>query len=182
MAVLVEGISVVARVATVEDRYPGGLAGFVADRPNQALCCDDELVRVGFMMPSDVGEFLERLRAAGFDNHDLREWLDAAVVDQRTGPTLPCRWLAYCTYDPDIRAAYLAGSDPGKLIVPDVWEYEGSLSDCHTFTANEEVAEALVTLDDSDDVHVIWDKRDQTVKYVGRPFPHAQPGLDRDAP
>lgn len=182
LAVLIEGISVVAQVATIEAQYPSGLAGFVADRPNQTLCCDDELVRVGFMAPGDVGEVLDRLRAAGFDNHDLSEWLDAAVVDQRTGPTLPCRWLAYCTYDPDIRAAYLTGSDPGELIVPEVSEYEGSLSDCHTCTANENVDDVLVTLDDSDDVQVIWDKRDQTVKYVGRSFPHAQPsGLDGDA-
>jgi hypothetical protein len=48
MAILVEGISVVIRAEAVIHRYPGGWERFRDDCPNDTLCADGELIRVGF--------------------------------------------------------------------------------------------------------------------------------------
>jgi hypothetical protein len=67
MAVLVEAISVIVRRARLEAIYPGGWEGFVRDCPNRTLCADANLVRVGFMTPAGVQEWVERLTAAGLE-------------------------------------------------------------------------------------------------------------------
>ena len=51
MAVIIEGLSVVISVDTIEARYPGGLEAFEANAPNANCCQDGELARVGFMAP-----------------------------------------------------------------------------------------------------------------------------------
>jgi len=47
MAVLVEAISAIIRVRTIEEIYPGQWPAFVKAVPNQTLCSDNELARVG---------------------------------------------------------------------------------------------------------------------------------------
>lgn len=54
MAVLIEAISVVVRKDAIEKRFPGGWDSFLDEIPNNTLCTDGELVRVGFMSPQDV--------------------------------------------------------------------------------------------------------------------------------
>ena len=56
MAVLVEAISVIVRAAAIHQKYPGGWEAFKRIIPNQTLCADNELVRIGFMTPDDVEE------------------------------------------------------------------------------------------------------------------------------
>ena len=64
MTVLVEGISVVVRASAL-DRYPGGWSAFKAAVPNQTLCADGELIRVGFMHPADVQAYVSELEQLG---------------------------------------------------------------------------------------------------------------------
>ena len=47
MAVLAEGISVIVRFDAIARLMEDDWAKFVAIVPNQALCCDNELARVG---------------------------------------------------------------------------------------------------------------------------------------
>jgi hypothetical protein len=85
MAVLVEAISVVVRVDTIGDRYPGGWLAFEKDVPNQTLCCDNELARVGFMNPKDCRSFVDRLEAVGIIHLKNGNSQDVVVVDQCKG-------------------------------------------------------------------------------------------------
>jgi hypothetical protein len=61
MAVLVEGISVIIRVDSLLRFFPGGWEAFKEIVPNQTLCADNEIVRVGFMIPQDVKSFIDKL-------------------------------------------------------------------------------------------------------------------------
>ena len=54
MAVLIEAISVVVRADELLKKFPGGWDAFKSIVPNQTLCADNEIVRVGFMSPQDV--------------------------------------------------------------------------------------------------------------------------------
>jgi len=58
MAVLVEAISVIVRVDSINKKFPGGWIGFKDHVPNQTLCADNELARVGFMTSEDVKNFV----------------------------------------------------------------------------------------------------------------------------
>ena len=62
MAVLVEALSVIIRLAAIEHVYEDGWSSFVELVPSQMLCADDDLARVGFMLPDAVGDFLEKLK------------------------------------------------------------------------------------------------------------------------
>ena len=53
MAVLVEAISVIVRVDSINEKFPGGWIGFKDHVPNQTLCADNELARVGFIKALD---------------------------------------------------------------------------------------------------------------------------------
>src|SRR5262247_1626246 len=93
MSVLVEAINVIVRKETLERKYPGGLEAYEGNCPNKSFCADDYLTRVGFMHPTDVAEFIDRLVSLGFVFHDGEKFADVAVVDQRVGLTAPCHWL-----------------------------------------------------------------------------------------
>jgi hypothetical protein len=54
MAILVEGISVIARRKTIEEKYPEGWAGFVRDVPNNTLCADEEIAEEETDMGADT--------------------------------------------------------------------------------------------------------------------------------
>jgi hypothetical protein len=54
MAVLIEGLSVIIGEESIVSKNPGGWDQFRKDIPNQTLCADEELARVGFMLPHDV--------------------------------------------------------------------------------------------------------------------------------
>ena len=53
MAILVEIISVILRIDAMDEAYPGGWACLQAEWPQEMVCADGELARVGF---TDVGE------------------------------------------------------------------------------------------------------------------------------
>jgi hypothetical protein len=138
MAVLVEAISVVIRRETIEARYPGGWAQFVADAPNHTLCADANLARVGFMHTSDVQQFVVGLEQFGMV---YREGVarDLIVVDQQFGPLASCPWLDFghvhigSTRTHRVAAARTAGDLSFRLFTPDGWVYTGSLSETYGF-------------------------------------------------
>jgi hypothetical protein len=65
MAVLVEGISVIVRRDAIGQRHADGWPGFLNTVPNETLCADDELARVGFMTPTEVEAYIHRLETRG---------------------------------------------------------------------------------------------------------------------
>ena len=61
MAVLVEGISVLVRKDSIQNKMTGGEARFRLLIPNSTFCEDEQLARVGFLDPADVGAFIDEL-------------------------------------------------------------------------------------------------------------------------
>ena len=105
MAVLCEAISVVVRRDSIDKYFEGGWVGFQDDVPNSTMCTDGELVRVGFMSPKAVQEYVESLETGGLQFQEKKKTLgifvkgrsknDIVVVDQHQGPTLSCDWIEF---------------------------------------------------------------------------------------
>jgi hypothetical protein len=132
MAVLVEAISVIVRVHAIDDRYPGGWLAFEKDVPNQTLCCDNELARVGFMNPENCRSFVDKLERVGIIHLKDGNSQDILVADQMQGPTTPCDWAEFGRIDIEpgrpVSAIQLKASASKKIFYPDGWSYEKSLS------------------------------------------------------
>ena len=146
MAVLVEAISVVVRLETIAEKYPGSVNQYIADCPNGTLCMDDDIVRVGFMYPDDAYAFIENLEHLGFRYIVDEQFDEIAMVDQIDGIVLPCDWLEYLKLvlfkgDIRVRICKSKGKPPGDVVFPPGWNYETSLSK-HTFTLDRESEEA----------------------------------------
>jgi hypothetical protein len=136
MAVLVEAISVVIRRSRIESAYPGGWERFVADCPNETLCADGDLARIGFMTPADVESYVRGLGEMGLVFQQNGKAIDIAVVDQRRGPTISCSWLAFDHLEINgncVAASRLAGSAEQSLVTPQGWVFDDSLSATYGF-------------------------------------------------
>ena len=171
MAVLVEGISVIIRVDSIHQKYPGGWSAFEAIIPNNTFCSDNELARVGFMVPQDVETFVRKLQQAGFVFTQAGKAVDLAVVDQRQGPTTPCEWLEYGHINMgvgEVAACRLAGSQSMQIFTPDGWKFEGSLSASHGFVPTENVEKDLQYLRTQNGVDVYLDKSTGKEVYISR--------------
>jgi len=118
MSVLVEAINVIVRKETLERKYPGGLEAHEGNCPNKSFCADDYLTRVGFMHPTDVAEFIDRLVSLGFVFHDGEKFADVAVVDQRVGLTAPCHWLEVGRFTDGFAGCWLAGTEDQSTAIP----------------------------------------------------------------
>jgi hypothetical protein len=130
MSVLVEAISVIVRVDAIHEKFPGGWIGFKDLIPNQTLCSDNELARVGFMTPEDAKNFVNWLESAGLIYHDGGKAKDLVVVDQLRGPMVSCDWVEFGHVGGNERVAAcrLTGSMQAVLMRPEGWSFEGSLS------------------------------------------------------
>ena len=95
MAVLVEGLAVVVRRDAIDDHLLGGWPGFIELVPNDTMCTDEELVRVGFLDPDAVGSFIDALEERGLVFLRDRQAMHLSVVDQQTGPTVTTSWLQF---------------------------------------------------------------------------------------
>ena len=171
MAVLIEAISVVIRTDALLKKYPGGWNAFMKIVPNSTLCSDNELARVGFMTPQDVGAFVARLEQAGLVFLRSEKAVDLAIVDQLRGPTTPCDWLEFGHIEMGpgkVAACRLAGSQSTEILTPDGWKYEGSLSASHGFVPTEGIRKDLTYLRTENGIDVYLDKASGKEVYVGR--------------
>ena len=187
MAVLVEAISVVVRRDAIAERYPGGWRAFLEIVPNATICADDDLVRVGFMSPTDVESFIKRLEHGGLTFIQDKKAIDIAVVDQMRGPTTPAQWLEFSHLafgdkeqrvaacwlfeGPRIAAGIHMSSKQMNLATPEGWRYEDSLSAKSTFVPNEQANERLKLLRHDDGQDVYLDLGTGKEVYVGRTRP-----------
>jgi hypothetical protein len=112
MAVLCEAISVIIKVSSIDQFYKGGREEFKKHIPNSTMCSDGELVRIGFMSPSEVREYIDELIENGLQFvpeelsvetakgvfsflEEIREEDDIIVVDQQKGAMIPCGWIEF---------------------------------------------------------------------------------------
>ena len=144
MAVLIEGISVLVRRDAIQDRFPGGWDAFLAIVPNQTLCADEHLARVGFMVPSDVGAFVDQLLQNGLRFMENDTPRDIMVVDQVTGPTRQCSWIEFGSVElgpqQRVAAARYAGDKSLTLECPDGWTFEAWASARMRAFSNDEAS------------------------------------------
>ena len=127
MSVLIEGISLVVPVITLDATWPGGaraFAGDVTSAPGSSarhVCSDGALVSVGFLHPADARVVIAELREHGLMELDPLRHHDVAIVDQEDGPSLPCAWLQWKRERSGPTSAWFANREPGDLAVPAGW-------------------------------------------------------------
>ena len=174
MAILIEAISVVIRRSAIDSKYPGGWKAFVNDCPNQTLCADSALARVGFMSPVDVKSFIKHLENSGFIYLQDNTALDMVVADQQHGLAAPCIWVEFRHVNLDgdatkrVAACQVTNGEHEPLSTPDGWEYEGSLSQTYVFTPTEHVDKSLEFLRHENGLDVYFNKLTGKEVYVGR--------------
>lgn len=171
MAVLIEAISVVVRLPAIQDRYPGGWESFRDKAPNQTLCADSQLARVGFMTPVDVESFVKELEKNGLVFLEKGEAQDIAVADQQRGLTVGCSWAECGSVEIDgntIKACRAVRDESDKVISPDGWQYEGSLSQTYAFAPTEHVDKSLKFLRHEDGLDVYLNTLTGKEVYLGR--------------
>jgi hypothetical protein len=122
MSVLAEALSVVVPAATLEARYPGGVAGFHHDCHGAGACCDGRLARVGLLSPHDVDFVINLLEAHGLVHLRGGVAQHVVVVDQYEGPVSPCVWIEYGHDAEGIAQCWAADAPRGLLAVPEHWD------------------------------------------------------------
>lgn len=174
MAILVEGISVITKVQEIHKRVPGGWEGFKRLIPNNTLCSDNEIARVGFMTPDDVQAFIAEL-----ENHSLvfqsnGESIDIAVADQLHGLTTKCSWLEFGHINLDndpkkrVAACRLVGSVEQQFFTPDNWSFDNSLSSSYGFSPTSADKKGLKFLRHENGLDVYLSELTGEEVYIGR--------------
>jgi hypothetical protein len=174
MSVIIEGISVVVRVDTIKDRYPGGWDAFQSRCPNQTIRSDNELIAVGFMNPDDVDHFIGQLDSHGLVH--LRDGMsqDFAVTNQVEGILHPCEWLEIgrVTISEDeeqtVLACRLVGTMTNFLATPIGWKFEGSLSNEYKVFDAGQISESMEFVRRKGNVDVYRDLQTGKESYIGR--------------
>jgi len=181
MAVLVEATSVVVRREAIDVCLDGGWTHFQDIVPNQTLCTDGELVRVGFMTPSDTEAFVKHLEYDGLTFCDGEKAIDLAIVDQDHGPTCRVDWLEVTHFTLDVgqaevTACYLLDGSPllpsrtDWLSAPESWTFEGSISQKRGYHRVDE-HDDIELIDHRDGVDVYRDRETGREVYAGRTRP-----------
>lgn len=149
MAVLIEAISVVIRADSLLRKFPGGWDGFKSHLPNETMCADNEIVRVGFMSLQDTESFVKLLTHSGLTHLQDGHAIDLAVADQIHGLASHCSWLEFghanLGNNPKQRIAVcrLVGSNSMQVVTPPTWKFDGSLSHSYGFAPTEHSDKSL---------------------------------------
>jgi hypothetical protein len=99
LSVLIEAVSLVVPVITLDATWPGGVSAFTRDVMSEPrslarhVCADGALVSVSFLHPADARVVVAELREHGLMELDPLRAHDVVIVDQEDGPALPCAWL-----------------------------------------------------------------------------------------
>ncbi len=168
MAVPIFGYSVVARNKTIDERFPGGLLAYTSLCPNQTFCTDGKVTRISFTTLADAAIFLEALAQRGLTPAEKGVSVDAAVVSESGGSVYPCHWLEHGTIQ-GRPAAWLAGADPGELVIADVERESTGLK----AISEKELRESFDLVGTENNVEAYRDRRTGEMLYVGRTSPQA---------
>lgn len=164
MAVLIEAISIVIKIKALEAIFVGRRQDFMALIPNQTLCMDGDIARIGFMTPIGTENFIRVLVNEGLQYLHENVAQDLVVVDQQAGLMAPCDWLTvgHAHLDqgkgPRVMVASLKDSPARELVTPDQWQYPGSLSQTFAFVPNRQVEKCLHFLRKEDGMDVYFNE------------------------
>lgn len=174
MAVLIEATSIVVRADSILSKHTGGWDAFKASIPNETMCADGEIARIGFMTPTDVESFVKKLERSGLIYLSNGEAADIAVADQMHGLATTCHWLEFghvnMANDPKQRVAAcrLIGSKSTEVLTPPGWVFEGSLSDTYAVVPTEHLAKSMKYLRHENGIDVYLNTVTGHEVYVGR--------------
>ena len=121
MAIQLECIDLIIPIATIEAKYAGGWEQCLEDYSyeiGRKVWYDDYLFRDGSMNRMDMERLVNNWSELGFNTHREEdgknvEWIDVCVYERLAGgATRHCNWISY---DRNLRAAYLTGTDVGKV-------------------------------------------------------------------
>ena len=123
MAIAIEGYSVVGRVARMEE-HPGGIEGLLEDiAPELGWIQDDDLWCRAFMAEEDAAHLMNLFNKVGFETEKGPE-SDFVMVNEFDRSMSPyCEWLNISEWDKGV-IAWLAGTEPDKLIAREGWSPE----------------------------------------------------------
>lgn len=173
MPVLVEAFSVITRKDRIVECYPGGMDGFLRDCPNSTACFDDHLVRVGFMNPDSVREFVANLQEHGLlHRNEHGHAQDLVVVSQGQGPTTPCSWAEFFTVTlsgESVEICRLAGTDSLRLACPGGWRPEKAAQHSLVHMSPKEMEARMEFLREENGLTVCRDRVTGKIMYSASP-------------
>lgn len=177
MAVLIEGISIVIRCDAILKNYYGGLAKFTSTTPNQTLRADGILAGISFMRPEDARSYVDHLEEHGLKHLGEGEAVDLVIVDQFTGIHGLCSWgeFGFSDWNNDpqkpIAVCMEKGSRVQKIVVPNGWSFDSSLSAHGKFVRDGGFPETLKFIRHEQGVDIYFDEETGKELYVGRTRP-----------
>ena len=150
MAVLIEMISVIIKRSSIENNLPSNqylaLMDYVLQNPS---CMDEDILCIHMNSPMLTSSFVD------FSKECHLNWgEDFIIVDQNDGVTTDCEWIQFTHIGADEPMAvgvffdgpksfgdglYIKNKDNLKVVVPQGWKYEGSMSQEHTVTLLEDL-------------------------------------------
>lgn len=163
MAVLIEALSIIVRRDRLDAVWPGGAEAYIAESPNQTVCADSHLVRIGFMSPPEAGNHLGRCIEQGLTflgPDDTAQ--DLVPVDQLAGTLAPCDWLRLGRVEMDgheVDAAQFVGDEEDVMITPPNWSLRQHLEIRASRIQPEEPPDYLVYVGEKDGLHEYIDTR-----------------------
>lgn len=177
MAVLVEAISVVIRCDRLLTEFDNDWDAFKDTVPNRTLCADNEVVRVGFMSPTDVENYVSSLAKRGLKYIVDGTAQDLIVVDQQRGPAAPCEWIEFGHVNLDkeskkrVAACRLVGSTGSVVVAPEGWIFGESLSASFGFVPNGQMEKSLTFYHHQDGLDVYQNRLTGKEVFIGRTNP-----------
>jgi hypothetical protein len=173
VAVLVEGISVLVREDRIRKAFENDWEAFTATVPNNTLCADGELVRVGFMHPDDVQAYVAQLKNYGLSHLIEGAAADIVVADQQRGLLSACEWAVFghvnLMNDPvrRVAACMLSESESKQIVTPDDWTFESSLTRSFGFVPSG-AGHTMTLIRDEDGLQTWETPLSNIPHYVGR--------------
>ncbi len=174
MAVLVEAISVVIRADALLPAFDDDWEAFQRTVPNSTLCADGELVRVGFMAPDDAEGYVKQMERRGLVYSEGGAAKHLVVVEQQRGPLVRCDWVEFGHIDLDgdpkrrVAACRLTGSKVTRVVTPDGWTFEESLSATFGFVPTGQVEKSLTFLRHERGMDIYRNELTGKEVYIGR--------------
>jgi len=173
MAVLAEALSVVIKVESLLNLSTENQVKFTQNIPNKTFCGDGELIRIGFMSPSDVQSYADSLKSLGLVFMENNTAKDFVVVDQFRGPTTDCSWIDFGEIElgdtgNSIKSCRLKDSSITQVSCPTGWSFENSLSKKTEYFDKEKISTKLKFLRKEGDQDVYLDKETGKEVFVGR--------------
>jgi hypothetical protein len=156
MPVICEAISIVVRTESLRKTVKDGLEWIRRFAPDDTLCEDGDLLRVGFLNQFQAERFVDQLVELGlkfeWGERESVEPLDMAVVDMCHGVLTDAPWLtfhrvttndgyviSFVSHTPVLlgHTGYVRDGFNLHLVTPAGWQYQGSLSQVFSDMSDE---------------------------------------------